>query len=52
MILKLYLLFREKTDSQEEMEKLTDKLQETYVCPNPDYGRFLNNYKYSIMKKH
>ena len=39
-----------RSDPQEEMEKLTDKLQETDVCPNPDCGRFLGNYKYSLMK--
>lgn len=39
-----------KSDPQEEMERLTDNLQENYVCPNPECGRFLGNYKYSMMK--
>ena len=40
-----------KSDPQEEMEKLTDNLQETYVCPNPDCNRFLGSYSYTLMKR-
>lgn len=49
IVCALSFYLRSKDNSIEEGEAALDEFQENYVCPN--CGKFLGNYKYSIMKK-
>lgn len=47
-----YSFFILKNDhSGDEQERITEKLQERYVCPNPECNKFLGNISYKLMKK-
>ncbi|MBR6589751.1 MAG: FHA domain-containing protein [Bacteroidaceae bacterium] len=35
----------------DEQERLTEKFQERYVCPNPDCNKFLGNQSYKLLKR-
>ncbi len=48
----LYSFIGLKNDNTtEKMEKLNEKFQDRYVCPNPDCKKFLGNISYKLLKK-
>lgn len=48
----VYSFFILKNDNTtEEQERITEKFQEHYVCPNPECNKFLGNITYKLMKK-
>lgn len=49
MLIGLYLRFTDK--SIEETEKLNEKFQDRYVCPNPKCHHFLGNQSYKILRQ-
>lgn len=51
LILSIYFFIESsKFNPRRETDKLREDFQNRYVCPNPKCGRFLGNYKYSMMK--
>ncbi len=38
-------------DPNVEFEKITEELQDRYVCPNPECNKFLGNMNYNLLKK-
>lgn len=49
MLIGLYLRFTDK--SIEETEKLNDKFQDRYVCPNPKCHQYLGNTPYKLLRQ-
>ncbi len=51
IIMLIYSFIKSKNDNTiEEMDELTEKFQERYVCPNPDCHKFLGNMSYKLLK--
>lgn len=52
LIGNIYSFVGMKNDNTaDEQERLTEKFQSHYVCPNNDCGKFLGNMSYKLMKK-
>lgn len=49
LVVGLYLRFTDK--SAEEIEKLTEKFQDEYACPNPDCRHFMGHQPYNVLKQ-
>lgn len=48
----IYSFFGLKNDNtMDEQERITERFQERYVCPNPECNKFLGNISYKLMKK-
>ena len=49
LIVGLYMRITDK--SMDEQEKLTEKFQNTYVCPNPECRHYVGNQDYNILRQ-
>ncbi len=46
-----FISFSQKDTSIEDRKKATEKFQDSYICPNPDCGKFLGNMGYKLLKR-
>ncbi len=52
LLFVFYLIVTNKRDKSIEIkEKLTDKFQDDYVCPNPECGHFMGNQPYKLLRQ-
>lgn len=52
LVITVIGIYKQVTDkSMDEQEKLTEKFQNTYVCPNPECRHFVGNQPYNILRQ-
>ncbi len=50
LLIRSFLISRNDT-SVEDQERALEKIQDEYVCPNPDCGKFYGNNSYKLIRK-